>query len=260
MFGFNNVERAKPLITERTLENYDQWAENLDSELAIQNVQNRFLASWQWTLGLVVVVLLGTVFLMGAWRNLDGRWWLILAAILSLQIAHVPYWYDGIFHWHYVFESGILWCLIIATAVQLLVSAVQEVERPWMVVWIGLLLIATVTTNNVALPPFQNVSRLTVGINQLAFSRVRQFSFRWIMDNYSLHHGPTLVLVRHDPADRHIDYVSNHPSLTEPLLIGRMPADRRTSEEETERLAAEAFPDHRRILFDAATGQYSQLP
>ena len=260
MFGFNNVERAKPLITERTLDNYDQWAENLDSELAIQNVQNRFLASWQWTLGLVVVVLLGTVFLMGAWRNLDGRWWLILAAILSLQIAHVPYWYDGIFHWHYVFESGILWCLIIATAVQLLVSAVQEVERPWMVVWIGLLLIATVTTNNVALPPFQNVSRLTVGINQLAFSRVRQFSFRWIMDNYSLHHGPTLVLVRHDPADRHIDYVSNHPSLTEPLLIGRMPADRRTSEEETERLAAEAFPDHRRILFDAATGQYSQLP
>ena len=260
MFGFNNVERAKPLITERTLQNYDQWAENLDSELAIQNVQNRFLASWQWTLGLVVVVLLGTVFLMGAWRNLDGRWWLILAAILSLQIAHVPYWYDGIFHWHYVFESGILWCLIIATAVQLLVSAILEVERPWMVVWIGLLLIATVTTNNVALPPFQNVSRLTVGINQLAFSRVRQFSFRWIMDNYSLHHGPTLVLVRHDPADRHIDYVSNHPSLTEPLLIGRMPADRRTSEEETERLAAEAFPDHRRILFDAATGQYSQLP
>ncbi len=70
--------------------------------------------------------------------------------------------------------------------------------------------------------------------------------------------GPTLVLVRHDPADRHIDYVSNHPSLAEPLLIGRMPADSRTSEEETARLAAEAFPDRMRILFDAATGQYFQ--
>jgi len=260
MFGFNNVERAKPLITERTLEHYDQWAENLDAELAIQNVQNRFLASWQWTLGLVTVVLLGTVFLTGAWRNLDGRWWLILAAILSLHIAHIPYWYDGIFHWHYVFESGTLWCLIIAAAVQLLVSTFQEVERPWMVVWIGLVLIATVTTNNVAIPPFQNVSRLTVGINQLAFSRVRQFRFRWLMDEQSRQSGPILVLVRHDPADRHIDYVSNHPSLAEPLLIGRMPADSRTSEEETARLAAEAFPDRMRILFDAATGQYLPLP
>lgn len=259
MFGFNNVERAKPLITKRTLEHYDQWAENLDAELAIQNVQNRFLASWQWTLGLVTVVLLGTVFLTGAWRNLDGRWWLILAAILSLHIAHVPYWYDGIFHWHYVFESGILWCLIVAAAVQLLVSVFQEVERPWMVVWIGLLLAATATTNNVAIPPFQNVSRLTVGVNQLAFSRVRQFQFRWAMENYSSD-NPTLVLVRHDPADRHIDYVSNHPTLAEPLLIGRMPADSRTSEEETARLAAEAFPDRMRILFDAATGQYSKLP
>jgi hypothetical protein len=129
-----------------------------------------------------------------------------------------------------------------------------------MTVWIGLLLAASVTTNNVAIPPFQNVSRLTAGINQLAFSRVRQFSFRWLMDDYSLHHGPLLVLVRHDPADRHIDYVSNHPSLAEPLLIGRMPADSRTSEEETARIAAEAFPDHTRILFDAATGQYSKLP
>ena len=80
------------------------------------------------------------------------------------------------------------------------------------------------------------------------------------MKDYSLHNGPVLVLVRHDPADRHIDYVSNHPSLTGPLLIGRMPADSRTSEEETARLAAEAFPDRIRMVFDAATGIYSPLP
>jgi hypothetical protein len=259
VFGFNNVERAKPLITDRTLENYDKWAENLDGALAIQNVGNRFLASWQWTLGLVAVVLLGTVFVTGAWRNLDGRWWLILAAILSLHAVHIPYWYDGIFHWHYVFESGVLWCLIVAAAAQLLVSAFQELERPWMAVWVALLLVAAVTTNNVAVPPFQNVSRLTVGINQLAFSRVRQFIFQWRMIDYSSHNS-VLVLVRHDPTDRHIDYVSNHPSLTGPLLIGRMPADGHTSEEETAKLAADAFPDRTRILFDAATGRYSPLP
>ena len=64
MFGFNNVERAQPLITNRTLDNYDQWAENLDSALAIQNVGNRFLASWQWTLGLVA-----------GWARGGGLWW-----------------------------------------------------------------------------------------------------------------------------------------------------------------------------------------
>lgn len=257
-FGFNNVERAKPLITERTLENYDQWAENLDAELAIKNVGNRFLASWQWTLGLVAVVLLGSVFLTGAWRNLDGRWWLIAAAILSLHAAHVPYWYDGIFHWHYVFESGILWCLVAAAAVGLLVTQFGTDERPWMLVWVGLLLAASVTTNNIAIPPFQGVSRLDVGTSQLAFSRIRYFHFKRLLE-MQIQEFPSLVLVRHDPADRHIDYVTNHPSLAGPLLIGRLPADARTSEEETVRLAAEAFPDRSLFVFDAKTGRLVRI-
>ena len=258
MFGFNNVERAKPLITDRTLENYDQWAENLDSALAIQNVGNRFLASWQWTLGLVAVVLLGAVFLTGAWRNLDGRWWLILAAILSLHMVHIPYWYDGIFHWHYVFESGVLWCLIVAAAAQLLVTCFANAERPWMTTWVGLLLVASVVTNNVAIPPFQGVSRLNVGISQLAFSRIRYSQFQQILAQ-RVTRLPALVLVRHDPADRHIDYVTNHPSLAEPLLIGRLPADATTSEEETATIAAEAFPDRSLFVFDAATGRLAQI-
>ncbi|MFT4559418.1 MAG: hypothetical protein ACI92S_004808, partial [Planctomycetaceae bacterium] len=258
MFGFNNVERAQSLITDRTLEHYDQWAENLDASRAVQNVQNRFVASWQWTLGLVAVVLLGTVFLTGAWRNLDGRWWLILAAIFSLHAVHIPYWYDGIFHWHYVFESGILWCLVAAAASQLLVTCFANAERPWMAAWVGLLLVASVVTNNVAIPPFQGVSRLDVGISQLAFSRVRYFQFQQLLSQ-RVTELPALVLVRHDPADRHIDYVTNHPSLTEPLLIGRLPADATTSEEETATMAAEAFPDRAHFVFDAATGRLDQI-
>ena len=258
MFGFNNVERAKPLITDRTLENYDQWAENLDASLAVQNVCNRFIASWQWTIGLVAVVLLGTVFLVGAWRNLDGRWWLILAAILSLHAAHVPYWYDGIFHWHYVFESGVLWCLIVAAAVQLLVMYFVNVDRPWMTAWIGLLLVASVVTNNVAIRPFQNVSRLDAGISQLAFSRIRYFRFQQQL-RQQIRQLPALVLVRHDPADRHIDYVTNHPSLTGPILIGRLPADARTTEEETASLAEESFPDRSLFVFDAASSRLIRI-
>ncbi|NQV28190.1 MAG: hypothetical protein HQ518_27880 [Rhodopirellula sp.] len=258
MFGFNNVERAKPLLTDRTLENYDRWAENLDAKLAVQNVRHRFLASWQWTLGLVALVLSTAVFLAGVWRNLDGRWWLIVAAILSLHAVHVPYWYDGIFHWHYVFESGVLWCLIAAAAVQLLISVFRKIERPWMTVWIGLVLVASVTTNNVAIPPFQGVSRLTVGINQLAFSRLRYFEFQQLLEQRVLQR-PALVLVRHDESDRHIDYVTNHPSLSGPVLIGRLPADANASEEETVKLATEAFPGRHLFVFDAKAGRLARI-
>ena len=258
MFGFNNVERAKPLLTERTLENYDQWAENLDAKLALQNVRHRLLASWQWTLGLVAVVLLGTVFLTGAWRNLDDRWWLIAAAIVSLHVVHVPYWFDGIFHWHYVFESGVLWCLVAAAAVQLLITRFKESERPWMTIWVGLLLAVSVATNNLAMPPFLGVSRLEIGINQIAFSRNRYFSFQQRLKQ-QITQLPALVLVRHDPTDRHIDYVTNHPSLDTPLLIGRLPADARTSEEDTVRLAVEAFPDRSLFVFDAKTGRLVRI-
>ena len=258
MFGFNNVKRAEPLLSERTLDNYDRWAENLDAELAIQNVRNRFLASWQWTLGLIAVVLFGSTFIIGAWRHLGHRWWLIAAAIVSLHVAHVPYWYDGIFHWHYVFESGVLWCLLASAGVLLLVRLFQAVDRPWMIVWVGLLLCATVATNQVVARPFWNVSRLEAGINQLAFSRLRYLGFQQLLDQF-VTNRPALVLVRHDPADRHIDYVSNPPALEGPLLIGRIPADARTSEEETVRLAREAFPDRSHYIFDAASGRLAQI-
>lgn len=258
MFGFNNVERAQPLLTERTLDHYDRWAENLDSTLAVQNVRNRFLASWQWTLGLIAIVITGTVFLAGAGKKNDRRWWLIFASILSLHLVHVPYWYDGIFHWHYVFESGVLWCLIAAASVKWLISVFRARERPWMMVWIGLLLAASVTTNNVVLPPFFNVSRLSAGINQLAFSRVRYFNFQQLVEQ-RVAPRPSLVLVRHDESDRHIDYVSNHPSLNDAVLIGRLPADARTSEEETVRLAAEVFHDRSLFIFDARTGRFERI-
>lgn len=258
MFGFDNVERAQPLLTERTLDHYDQWAENLDASLAVRNVQNRLLASWQWTLGLIAIVLTGTVFLVGGWKNLDRRWWLILAAIVSLHVVHVPYWYDGIFHWHYVFESSVFWCLIAAAATQLLIAEFRVRGRPWMTGWVVMLLVVSVTTNNVAGPPFLGVSRLSVGINQLAFSRVRYFNFQQLVQR-RVQEYPALVLVRHDESDRHIDYVSNHPSLTGPLLIGRVPADALTTEEQTVELAAEVFPDRSLYVFDAQSGRFERI-
>ncbi len=258
MFGFNNVERAQPLLTERVLENYDRWAENLDGALAATNVWHRLLASWQWTLGIVALLLSLSIFLAGGRRLLDTRWWLILAGIVSLHAAHIPYWYDGILHWHYVFESGVLWCLLAAAATLLIVRHSRVAERRWLTVWWLLLLTTSATLNQVAVPPFWGTSRLEVGINQFAFPRSRYEFFRQLLDRYATER-PALILVRHDPDDRHLDYVSNHPSLTGDLLIGRLSMDRHTSEEDTARAAGNAFPDRAIYLFDAKTSQLALL-
>ena len=258
MYGFHNVERAQPLLTGRVLENYDRWAENLDGALAATNVWHRLLASWQWTLGIVALLLSLSVFAAGGRRLLDTRWWLILAGIVSLHVAHIPYWYDGILHWHYVFESGVLWCLLAAAATLLIVRYSRATDRRWLTVWWLLLLATSATLNQVAVPPFWGTSRLEVGINQFAFPRSRYEFFRKLLDRHATER-PALVLVRHDPDDRHLDYVSNHPSLTGDLLIGRLPMDRQTSEEDTARAAANALPDRAIYLFDAKTGQLALL-
>ena len=254
MYGFNNVERAQPLLTDRVLENYDRWAENLDASLAATNVWHRLLASWQWTLGIVALVLTLCVFLASGRRLLDVRWWLIAAGILSLHVAHIPYWFDGILHWHYVFESSVLWCLLAATASLLIVRYSRVAGRSWLKVWWSLLLVASVTLNQVAVPPFWGASRMDVGINQFAFPRSRYEFFRQLLDRH-VSDRPALVLVRHDSDDRHLDYVSNHPSLTDELLIGRLPMDTQTSEEGTAKSARKAYPDRAIYVFDAKTGQ-----
>jgi hypothetical protein len=258
MYGFNNVERAQPLLTDRVLDNYDRWAENLDSSRAATNVWHRLLASWHWTLGIVALLLSLSVFLVSGRSLLDARWWLILAGILSLHVAHIPYWFDGILHWHYVFESGVLWCLVAAAATLLIVRYSRLAERRWLAVWWLLLLSTSATLNQIALPPFWGASRLEIGINQFAFPRARYEFFRQLLDRFAVER-PALVLVRHDPDDRHLDYVTNHPSLTSDLLIGRQPMDQQTSEEDTVRAAAKAFPDRAIYLFDAKSGQLALL-
>ncbi|MBI1310841.1 hypothetical protein GC176_05995 [bacterium] len=258
MFGFHNVERAQPLLTDRVLENYDRWAQNLDANLAATNVWHRLLASWQWTLSIVALVLSLMIFLASGRRLLDARWWLVPAGILSLHAVHIPYWYDGILHWHYVFESGVLWCLLAAAATLLIVRYSRIAERRWLAVWWILLLATSITLNQIAVPPFWGASRLTVGINQFAFPRSRYEFFRQLLAR-RVTERPALVFVRHDPDDRHLDYVSNHPSLTADILIGRLPMDRQTSEEDTVKAARRAFRDRAIYLFDAKSGRLALL-
>lgn len=282
MYGFNNFERAEPFLmknADRILQHYDRWAENLDAERAVRNVGIRFLASWQWTLGLSALIVSGCVFLLAGRgrfaRNdsqqnsgrdkLTARWWLIPASIVTLHLAHVPYWYDGILHWHYVFETGVLWCLVASGATLILIRAFRSMERPGMSLWWGAVLLISVTINNVSVSPFWTASRLDAGTSEFAFARWKQFAIRSVVEQ-TVTETPALVLIRHDPSDLHNDYVSNHPSLTGPILYGRLPISEaagtpRLSDEETRvvRAVVNAFPDRSIYVLDAVNGRVSQI-
>jgi hypothetical protein len=282
MYGFDNVVRAEPFLVDnadRILRHYDRWAENLDAELAVKNVGMRFLASWQWTLGLSALVVSSFVFLVAARGRLipggaredssagqlAARWWLVPASIVTLHLAHVPYWYDGILHWHYVFESGVLWCLVAAAATLILIRTFRAMQRPGMSLWWGAVLLISVTVNNFAVSPFWTISRLDAGISEFAFARMKQFSIRSLVEE-TVTETPALVLIRHDPNDRHNDYVSNHPSLTGPILYGRLPIDEaagttRLSDKETRvvRSVVRCFPDRSVYVLDAVNGRVEQV-
>lgn len=252
VYGFDNVVRGEQKLGPKVLDNYDKWAENLTPALAAQNVQNRLLASLQWTLGLVPLSLAGLLFLITECRRWS-RWWLIFASIISLHVAHIPYWYDGIMHWHYVFETGPLWALIFARVTQSLFRIWHHLERPLMSwLWSAMILIA-VATNLAAIPPLWTVSKLETVINNVAFSRLKHFQFQQMIQHHPQIKQPALILIAHDPSDRHIDYVINAPQLNTPILTGRY-----RPEQHTPAQLQSIFPDRTLYLFDAAQNRLSR--
>ncbi|QDT79992.1 hypothetical protein Mal35_34610 [Gimesia maris] len=252
VYGFDNVVRGEQKLGPKVLENYDKWAENLTPALAAQNVQNRLLASLQWTLGLVPLLLAGLLFLITECRRWS-RWWLIYASIISLHVVHIPYWYDGIMHWHYVFETGPLWALIFARVTQTLFGIWRDLERPLMSwLWSAMILIA-VATNLTAIPPLWTVSKLEIVINNVAFSKLKHFQFQQMIHNHPQIKQPALILVAHDPSDRHIDYVINDPQLNTSVLTGRY-----RPEQHTPAQLQSLFPDRTLYLFDVAQNRLSR--
>lgn len=246
-YGFNNVVRGEQHLGPRVLDNYDRWAVNLTPTLAIQNTFTRLIASWQWTLGLMPL-LAGVIVFVVAGPAEDRRWWLIFAAIVSLFVVHVPYWFTGIFDWHYVFESGPLWCLLLAAATDRLHREWLAADRPRMIVWWGMFVASSVLVNHVDVPPLWYPSKLEAAVSQISFSRRKYQTFDEWLDR-EVTQRPALVLIEADSADRHIDYVINEPSLSNDVLRGRWPIAGWT----IERVVA-TFPDRAIYWADVKAG------
>jgi hypothetical protein len=232
VYGFNNVERGKRHLGPRVLENYDRWAENLTPSLAAANALTRLTASWKWTLGILPLALaLGAGLVLC--RQLPRGAWLILAAIVSLHVVHIPYWFVGMEDHHYVFESGALWAVWIGVVSVATARAWRCAGHSPMIWWWGVMLAAAVVMNitvsaaqspdGVLAEPVWSAP-LEQGIRRVLFARRRHGQFEALVARQALPR-PALVLVEPDPADRHIDYVINSPGLDGPVLIGRYLAD-----------------------------------
>ncbi len=226
VFGFNNVERAKGNTSTKIIENYDNWAINLTPALAWKNEKQRILASGQWVFGVIPLAISLAVFLFVAGREpastamADRRWWLVFLAILSLHLAHVPYWFAGIRHWHYVFESAPFLLLILAGVTCYFLNHWQQRQCLWFRMWWYGLLVSSLFVGYGSLPGYWDISRVQSAIQQDVFAKRKYAIFTTVLDRV-IPERPALVLVAEDQSERHIDYITNHPSLNTPIIRGR---------------------------------------
>jgi hypothetical protein len=216
VYGFNNVLRGTQSRTEQRIEKYDDWAENLTPRLAVKNVAFRLFSSVQWTWGLLPVIL-GLGLFLTNWSLLTTTARLSLASIATLHLVHIPYWYDGILHFHYVLESLPQWLLVLATAGSASREAFLREGRPGVPRWGALVLLVAgvlnfTTTQGLWSASFQD------GQSQFQFAREKQGQFRRLV-NATVTERPALVLIEADPSDLHIDHVVNTPPLTGPILF-----------------------------------------
>ena len=111
-----------------------------------------------------------------------------------------------------------LWCLLGGIVVADLMRGMQLRVLSKPVIWIGLCVVAA-TVSAWTNPPNLFVaeanlfagSRVQTELRGIAFSRLKYFRFRSRIDALE---RPALVLVEHDPADIHIEYVSNIPPVS----------------------------------------------
>jgi hypothetical protein len=252
VYGFHNVTRGEQHLGPKVLENYDVWAEELTPALAVRNIGRRISASFRWTLGIVPITAALLILLLSRSTWTRGVV-LVAASIVSLHVVHIPYWFEGIMGWHYVFESAPLLLLLVGVATASLFETWNRTGHRAMCAWWGGMLLTAVAVNLVSVPLLWP-GRIEVAISEVAFPRHKYDRFFSAARDFS-EGRPTIVFVEADSADRHIDYVVNDPALDGQIIIARYQPERVNLEE-----ARALFPDRQALLYRAATGQWRKLP
>lgn len=269
-FGFNNVVIGEKLAGPKVLDSYDRWATNLTPDVAATNLRNRVVAESQWTLGVVSLLFLMIIAVPMSLRmrsvrssstsessavQFDCRLMLIILSIVSLYLVHVPYWYDGILHWHYVFESAPL-VLIVAT---LGLRSAYESLKPllsarWATAWLAMLVLSGLLPNWLTAETLWGTSRVSTAVSEQSFSRVRFEQFRMLTSMPSVQ-KPCLILVDESSSDPQLSFIVNPPDLTGDVLTCRKPQNDRTIQD-----LHTAFPDRTLYEFQPQTFELKRVP
>ncbi|HIE98745.1 MAG TPA: hypothetical protein EYQ63_17485 [Fuerstia sp.] len=263
-YGFNNAVAQPDSDNSKVLTSYDQWATNLTPSVAAENVKNRLIGSLQWSLA-VFPLLFGL--LMAAQLCLPQTkpvshgdivsnptaLRLFFASVLTLHVAHVPYWFDGIMHWHYVFETAPLLLLLAGAG---LYSASRQLagflSRRMAVGWVVCFAAAGLLPGWIAIPVFDDQSKVGGAVGELAFARTRFEYFNATAASKAID-KPALILIDERNADPQLSYVINSPDLESAVLKCRHPS----SAKEIPNLQAE-FPDRTIYTFNPHTQMFAR--
>lgn len=253
-FGFDNVEIGSQLDGPKVLQAYDRWATNLTPEKAAENVGNRVIAGAQWTLGIgaLLFAMISAVPSLLPRRGTDVRLILVLCSVVSLHVVHVPYWFDGIMHWHYVFETAPLLLMLATVGLRNAANALHPLGATRLVnLWLLALVAASLAPNWLDSDSFWGPSRASQAVGEQSFSRLR-FEFFRRMTHSSDIERPCLVMVDETKSDPQLSYIINPPDLTGDVLVCRLPSS--TSEVATLHLA---FPERTLYRFDPESFEFT---
>jgi hypothetical protein len=251
VYGFGNVTRGQSEHAPRAIRSYEEWAENLTPAGACANTLRRTVSLLRWSCGLIPAVLLVTA----TWwvrRDLPAGWCYWPASIIALLMAYFGYWFDGIQHWHYAYEAILplcLWCGAVFAAV---LRACRREGRTLAMVWCWGALALAIVGQYIPVAADQP-SLYAKAVSELRFAKVKYLNvYSHVEANIPA--GRALVLVRPDPADRHMDYVNNSPALDDRILYARELPDSVPPER-----VRQLFPDRALYLLDIPGGRLDRL-
>ena len=263
-YGFDNVVKAEARLQRSLIQNesddvgneagsrpdvlksYDRWATNLTPAAAITNVSNRILASSQWTLSMVPLLMFLVVAMGKALRgSQDIRLRLLWLSVISLHAVHVPYWFDGIMHWHYVFESAPVLLMLCATGAAVSWDYLSSrLNARTAFVWVIVLLASGWLPGWLTVDGAWGASKVKLAVGELAFSKVRMDQFQWLIHSSGVL-KPALILVDESDSDPQLSFIINPPDLRGDVLVCRLPQQKDTLAE-----LKSAFADREFYRFD----------
>jgi len=249
-YGFDNTNVDPSLPESKVLQSYDNWAENLTIAKAGSNVAQRTLYSLRWTLGLAgltfcIISATGSLF-----DSRDRRPLLLMCSVLTLHAVHVPYWYDGIMHWHYVFETAPLLIMLATFGIRAAFESLRSVAgTKSAAVWLTAIILASLIPNWFDADTSWGWSRVTTAFQEQTFSRKLFEYFKLLTTSDRIQH-PALVLVDERGSNPQLSYIVNPPDLSGDVIVCRLPAEPAVVDE-----LARAFPNHHCYVFEPNTFQ-----